>query len=487
MGENEKKEKKLLFAETSVSTNAQNYTPKTSKYSADRIIEFLENPSKNAQLLQEVSLWLYYNSGIYNRLVNNYAGMNRYDMYLYPIISSRFASKKKNEKNKADKLIKEYLNVANYLEKYSYKSNYRNVGTNLIIQGEVYLFRVEDNEGIIEKQIPSEICKISKVINDGLYKYSININKLSDKDYYSMMPIQLQNLYDDHKKGILDKKLYVDSTYVLVQDKEAICLSLNNNISTKSIPLMSYLFPSLVRLMDEETDEIVENKANNLKLVHQKYEIDDEGESKIAEIDLKKMHNSAKSNLPYGVCINTNPLDVTVHTLQRTGSVNATNRQTLTELVYNNAGVNSEIFNGNNSNNQAIITGTNADEIYCDTLNDAFENYTKYMIKQKSKNPLWMPRLVRNTKYNEQKIFEEALKCGTVGLSRLKLMACQHYSPLEAITLLDFETDSGIDELFIPLATSYTQSSNDNEEGGRPKNKDSKTEKDVGDNKDSTN
>ena len=116
---------------------------------------------------------------------------------------------------------------------------------------------------------------------------------------------------------------------------------------------------------------------------------------------IRKAHNSAKANLPAGVAINTNCLELTAHTLQRTGNVAAMNRQTLTENVYNNAGVNSEIFNGNNSNNQAILSGLVADEIIADTLNNVFENYVKYEIKTKKKNSLWLPRFIRNTKYNE--------------------------------------------------------------------------------------
>lgn len=174
-------------------------------------------------------------------------------------------------------------------------------------------------------------------------------------------------------------------------------------------------------------------------------------------------------------------------TLQRTGNVNASNRQTLTELVYNNSGVNSEIFNGNQSNNQAILTGVTADEIYCDVLNNVFENYTKYRVKQLKRNPLWMVRFVRNTQYNKQTLVTESMQGCTVGLSRMKFLACNHYAPLEALSLLEFETENGIDEFFVPLATSYTQSGDEEEELGRPKNSDNPdNQKDVGDNPDST-
>ena len=150
-----------------------------------------------------------------------------------------------------------------------------------MIQGEVFLYDVSDNQGTILKEIPTEICKICKVINDNLYKYAINVNKLGTAEYYSMMPLGLQRLYDQHKAGSLSPEQYLGtagSGYVIVDDPEAICLSLNNMTSTKSVPTLSYLFPSLLRLMEEEENEVVENKANNLKMIHMQYDVDEEGD-----------------------------------------------------------------------------------------------------------------------------------------------------------------------------------------------------------------
>ena len=491
MSEEKKKEdvreKKRVFAQTSISENAQNYTTSMIEYSADQVNDLLTNPYKNALELQTISVWLYHNNGIYNRIINNFAGMNCYDLYLYPSTISRFVKDSK-KKTASEKLLKGYVDIAKIFEKYSYKSNFRKIGTNLLIQGEVFLYTVEDSSGTIEKELYPDMCKISRVVNDGLYKYSINMGKLSDEKKRSMMPKPIQDLYEQHQAGTIPPEQYTESNYVLVDDPEAICLSLNTTVSTRGIPPLCYLFPSLIRYMNEEIEELQESRANNLKLIHMKYQVDDEGEPILDEADLKKMHAQAKANLPTGVAINTNPLEVTAHTLQRTGNVNASNRQTLTELVYNNAGVNSEIFNGNQSNNQAIITGVISDQIYCDTLNDIFENYAKYKVKTKKANPLWLPRFIRNTKYNERELITEAISCCAVGLSRLKLLATQHYSPLEGLATLDFETENMVDELFVPLATAYTQSANENEEGGRPKaSEESGNTKGVSDNKDSTN
>ena len=222
----ENKQKKLLFAETAVSQNAQNYTTRPAKYSADQILTYLEDPQRYALELQKTSIWLYYNSGIYNRLVNNYAGMNMYDLYLYPTTISKFSKSKR--KITPEKLYKDYVDIAGLMEKISWKSNYRSIGVNLMIQGEVFLYDVSDNQGTIIKEIPTDICKICRVINDNLYKYAINVTKLGTEQYYLQMPKGLQDLYDRHKAGSLKPEQYFGNStnWVIVDDPEAICLTM---------------------------------------------------------------------------------------------------------------------------------------------------------------------------------------------------------------------------------------------------------------------
>ena len=54
------KEKRRLFAETSVSSNATNFALNPVKYTANEVLKLLEDPQKNASSLQEVSLIVVY-------------------------------------------------------------------------------------------------------------------------------------------------------------------------------------------------------------------------------------------------------------------------------------------------------------------------------------------------------------------------------------------------------------------------------------------
>ena len=174
-------------------------------------------------------------------------------------------------------------------------------------------------------------------------------------------------------------------------------------------------------------------------------------------------------------------------TLQRTGNVAATNREQLMKLVYSNIGVNSNLFNGDQSSNQAILSSIKCDEIFVKPLNQIFENVLKYELKNKKKNSIWNVKMVGTTEYSLEAECSRALQGAMSGVgSKMKLMAINGYSPLESLNTLAFEDEHNIDALFIPLASSYTMSNK--EDKGRPKNSENpNTSKGVGDDPNSIN
>lgn len=480
------------FAEVSVSYKANDYNSKALRYSASDIVGYLKEPLKyeNAEKLQQVSNWMYINNGQYQRIIDNYGNMNTYDLYLFPLVSNMYKRKtnSRSKKTKEEKLMQDYFEVAEYIEKLNYKYNFGWIGRRLLIQNDIFLFKLDDSQGVIYVEIPSEYCKIAKVISNNLYKYAINMNAIRDENKRVTLPQHIQDLYEKHENKLFPKEAYMDgNNWLIIEDKNAIALSLSNTVLTKSPPKFSYIFPSIVRIMEDEIEEIEENRANNLKLIHMEVPIDEEGNYLIDPVDIRKYHESAKRNLPPNVAITTNPLKVQAVTLQRTSNSSSSNRETLMSLIYSNMGINSELFNGEHSSNQAILSSIKADEIFVKPLNQIFENLIKYEIKNKKKNSYWTAKMIGTTEYSSDTKLDKAISGGVVGLSRLKLLAADGNNPLEAITLLEFETQNGIDELFIPLATAYTQSANaQNGEEGRPKNSNNDNEKEVGDDPNST-
>ena len=70
--------------------------------------------------------------------------------------------------------------------------------------GELYIYKIEDSNGIILQEIPNTFCKITSVEND-VSKYAINLKKFNDRNILSF-PKEIQNLYKRYKNGTIKEK-----------------------------------------------------------------------------------------------------------------------------------------------------------------------------------------------------------------------------------------------------------------------------------------
>lgn len=450
------------FAEGSVSYKNPSQKVPSNNFTIGQIQQALENPYNNVSTLQQVSLYLYYNNGVYQRLIDNYAGTPLYDLFLSPTSIIGF-----NKKLNVDKMNKEYEVIAQLVDKSNYRYNFSWMGKMLLLYGELYVFEVEDNSGLFYKMIPHDLCRISKIQNDNIYKYSINIQKLSDKDLYSTMPVQIQKLYDKYLSGGLDEEKMVQGYYP-VEDKEAVAFLCNDGDSrTKGIPLLTFLFDKLLKLDSIESEDLENTAVDNLRLLHQECPINDEGEFKIDEEYLQMYHESAKQQLPKNVGIVTSPLKLDGIILQRQNNQTLSATLKAYENIYMESGVNSELFNGDKNSNEAIINSIKADEIVTKRLPFIFGNYLNYKIKNKKKNSLFKCTMLYNTYYNREatiKLYKDVAMTGTM---KFQYLASLGLTPLEQLSTLYYEQAMGMNDLFAPLSSGWNAKS-DSGDTGRP-------------------
>ncbi len=119
-------------------------------------------------------------------------------------------------------------------------------------------------------------------------------------------------------------------------------------------------------------------KVDNLKIIHQTIPTNDQGEVLMDEDLVATYHNATKKNLPKGVTITTNPLAMESLSLQSNGNENARGLNYLNSAqasVYNSAGVNVGLFNGDTTNSVLLQAGIVADEQIAIDMLLMFENY----------------------------------------------------------------------------------------------------------------
>lgn len=191
---------------------------------------------------------------------------------------------------------------------------------------------------------------------------------------------------------------------------------------------------------------------------------------------VEEYHKSTKRNLPDGIAITTNPLDLQSITLSRTGAEAINQRNDALESILDDAGVNSEIFNGSKSTTEAIAKGVKVDEMFINNIISMFENFLNYEIAQNKKSSSWRVKMFNSTHFSRDEYIKRSRENLQYGGSRLEYLAVQGFTPLQGYNVLKGEQILGIDKILIPQQTSHTMSTNtSSDDNGRP----SKEESDI--------
>lgn len=456
----------MRFASSSIHYNNPSETSASrSSIDLSTIQTALADPYANIPFLQQVSKVMYYSNGIYTRLIEEFTNIPMYDLYMTPTSIPGFSGKT----NAIDKMNKEYEQIAQQIEKVNYKYNFKWFGRMLLLLGELYLYKVEDNSGIFYKMIPNDICRVSGIMENNIYKYSIDLSKLSNAELLSTMPIPIQKLYEKYENGSLkgDEKL-VENYYHLEENEAIAFLFDDGNTRTKGVPPLCYLFDKIYRINEIEDADLESSAVDNLKIVHQKAPTNDEGELLMDIELLGQYHQATKRGLPRGVAITTNPLQMEVFTLQRQANANLTTTQRAYEAVYTASGVNSELFNGARSSNESVLNSIKTDEMVVDRFNLIFCNFLNYEIKNKKRNAMWKVEMVRNTYFNKKDIQSSARDDLVIGASKLRYLATLGHTPLTSLGLMMYEAQMSLEQYFRPVQSGYNSSGS--EDTGRPSN-----------------
>lgn len=422
----------------------------------------IANPYNNIDTIQRASSFLKATNGIYKRVLNYHAYMYTHDYIIYPL--------EVNKINNATKMQKAYIEACQYVEKYNLKDNSGWIKDRVLEQGELYIYKIEDNSGIILQEIPNTFCKITSVENN-VQKFAINLKALNDTNI-SSFPKEIQSIYKRYNNGSIKDKDLIDRSYYELKNN-AVAFSLDK-FAPKGIPYYCSIFDDLMELEDMKDLKSQNAVIESIKLIHQQFPVDEGTGQSLIDFDvITSYHNATKATLPKGTSVTTNPLKVQAISLGDSNSRISTNVNDARDAIYDSAGVNSELFNGNKSTTEAVAMGIIADNLVSKPLNMLIVNWINYELsKKKIGGFTWAIKILDVTEFNRDKRVSAAKDAMAYGGSRLEFLASSGYTPLQSLSVLKMESMLGMDELMIPQSTSHTQSSSEDvgrtskEEGG---------------------
>lgn len=464
--EKDNKKKNLSFAQQASMVDISNIDKissnrKRSKVDTDTIASALENPYSNVATLQQQAELMRVINGNLKEIINYKSNLLTYDHYLVPLDASKFITKGQ------DNFFKSYRKACLELEKYNLKTFCPWILESEFRKGEIYLYKQETSDSITFVSLPEDLCKVTYT-ESFMLGYSIKLSGINTKQlgYY---PTDIQNLYADYKAGKLkNDENFVDNYYKLPLENAIAFLP--EVIESKGIPYYSGLLLDLSRIKDLADASMENIEANNFKLIHQLLPTDDDGELSIEPETAMFYHRALVRNVREGIGVVSSPYKIDSVSLQTNKVSDYEEINNLTNNVYDTAGIDSNLFNGDNrSSTQSVIYGTIVDSLVPLNLLDRIKIWLNYVFSKNSSLKNFQLYFCDTTKFNKEEKIQSSCNRLTTWTSKLEHLGICGYSPLEALNILQIESILDFGTLMSPLMNSHTMSGTDVENtGGRP-------------------
>lgn len=447
----------LNFAQNSfVGESLKTTTSQSSRVlTKTQINSMLLNPQLNYELLQNVSQLYMTKSGIYSRLINYFSYLLTFDTLLIPRTG---LSTIKNP----SKVSKSFEASALYLEMLNPKTNLPIFAKELFVNGELFLYKIEDKKSIEYKILPAKYCLVYKK-TEGVYRYVIDLQKFTVSEDVTSYPKEIQSAVAKYQA---DKSSFVGERYYEVSNK-GVCFTLNRT-GGHAIPPFSNIFCDLINLEENVSLEQKISKLENVKMIHNKIPLD-KNFKPILDPQLARSYNMAiKNNLDDGIFSIVNPFDSQVLNLNNSAQRTTSLVQSAIDMVYSEAGVSDMLFNNQKASGEALAKSLMVDSaILQSTILPLFSDYLTWELSNIDKQMPWKCLVMPFTYFD---IADVRLRAGNelaFGGSKTYFLSSCGLSPHQSVSLLKTESILDFGSLFSPVASSHTTS---NTSGGAPTN-----------------
>ena len=455
---------KFNYAKLNANTLALDFTNLinvNSKYDITQIENALKN--KDIKRLIEMSNAFYITSGEYRRLLHGI------DSHTYRYVYSPLLQSKKKSPN----YDKTYLEVTDYLMNYNVEESNRYITFCVLLNGSFYGYERMVDDAIVLQELPVQYCR-SRYKIGGLnaiefdFKFFDTIRNAQEKvAMFDSMPDEFLSLYNDYKSGKpKDDGSTTELNWRLLDINFTRCHFLNAD----KIPFFSAVFSEIVSLQEYKSIDKNRSKLQIYRLLVQNLPMTKDGEPAVDESQARDMHTVAKSMLGADSLVDvlTTGCEVTSVDLSNKGQDSNDIIASGASNFYNSAGTSQLIYNSGTSGTVGLTNSIKNDENLIVPLIKQYETHYNRRLKAigKSTNNFMMKDL-GITIYNEKDKIAQYKDGATLGLSKMCYMVATGLPQYMAVSMVMMENDYlKLQEILIPLSTSFTQSGDTSNTGG---------------------
>ena len=429
-------------------------------YTKEEIERIIDSGSVLEQ--RKLSENYFYKNGFYRRILIHYAVMLKYIGVLIPNITM-------NVNVESGGFKKRYNSSLQFLENMDVSNFCTLSALSALIYGSYYgVVLKADKNGFAVIDLPHQWCasRFKDMSGNNIVEFnlrffdSITDKKLRDKTL-KMYPKFI-------KKAYYAKKETLDDYWIIIPPEYGICFPLLDGR-----PTFLNIIPAALDYEDAVDTDIERAKDEIKKIIVQKVPHNNSTNELVFEPDeAQVMHEGTvkmlKGNNNVSVLTTYADVDAIVSKTSNDSSVN--NLEKMMYNIYYEAGTSSQLFGTTSNlsieysikNDMAMMMSfVNKISVFItNTINRIFSNQTMRFAY----------KILPISYYNETEYIENSYKLANTGYSFILPALALGISQQDLYNLKQLENNLlKLDEVLIPLKTSYTQSNTENDEAGRPK------------------
>lgn len=436
-------------------------------YSIDDINRFLENPVSYSRDLVKISRYLNTSSSYYMRLIHYMGDMLTLDNIVTP--NDLEIMEISTDAEKMKDFAKEYIGAITYIDDYSIKHEFSKILTIMLVEDVFYGYERVRKEGKKIKTtvqvLPHEYCDLIGK-KDGNYIFAFDMSMFSGN-------VELLKLYPKEFKDMYAKYIKTNNNWQLVNPDKGVCFKFREDVDHIQPPF-SAVFPDIYDL--QETKDLIKtkNKLDSFMLAIQKIPFKKDPRSEddflIAPDSVKVFHDNIRAISPKEVGVVSTPMDVQTVSFAQKDNTIQNNAKQAKEEIFDSAGTPSSVFIANaNKNAVALIKAIQNDESMMFRVLRQFERFFKNRLETKFKKYSFTISLPNVTVYNREDYAKELLSGAQSSLPTkiLSSVVTSGMSTTQVMGMAIVENEIfKINDLFVPLQSSFTTSNKDNKDSG---------------------
>lgn len=457
--------------------NTQANTILFRNFSRERVMDAIQNPQKNEEVLRNLSNFLYIISPHYKRLCNYYAEMPTLDWMISPINLDV-------SKVNIDRFKKVYNTTLFDLDNMDIKHEFFKVLQVVYREGIFYGYEYKTDDSYFIQKLDADNCRISG-FEDGVFIFEFNFDYFSNNedklDNYAPEFKTKYELYKSSKKQRGKDK--VDLTWQELSSENSICIKTDETVFYPFPPFIGVL-PDIYEIQDYKSLKKANNEMQNIALlsgtIPTNSKSDVANDFKITLDTAMEFGNKISTELPDQIGFMLSIFDDMKLFKLSDDKVGTDKVEEATKNFWSATGVSKNLFADDSNTDAAIKYSTTADEQSVFGMLRQIERWINRKLKQRKERYKFKINILNITNFNQKDVIASELKMAQFGIPNKIRLICSaggNQSEIEGMNYLELKV-LGLGEL-VPLQSSHTQNSNANSPTDGERGRVSKEEDEV--------